>query len=200
MAYVPRAVTQVDRTDPCWTTSCWAAVGSWQTQGATRGRRRPSLERFRKAAGVDLCRPGGPNDIRNGLKGIMYRGRSAWDWGNGRYADDIPLDRLEDQLANRESERLFWLATDFQVWDDEASVCQAGFNDQADAYHAIGVVAGLGKRQNKDKVRVLNPLCDRLKWVPLATVLRAVRRYDREHPGGIDAISIKPPSLAAIGR
>ena len=199
MGYVPKAVTQVDPSDPCWKVSCWAAVGAWLTRGATRGRRRTDPEWFRDRAGVDYCRPGGRDDVRNGLQNIFYRKRSAWDWGNGRVHNDLTRDQLRDRLE-RDSGRLFWLATDFEVWDDQQSVCQPGFNDpqSGDAYHAIGVVAGMGTGKNRGKVRVLNPLCDSIKWVPMATVIRAAGRYAQEHPGLIDALSIAPPDRDEI--
>lgn len=194
MAYVPRAFTQVSPGDPCWKVSCWAAVGAWLTRAATRGRRTPEMAWFRDRAGVSYCRPGGIVYVRNGLQNIFYRRRSAWQWGDGRVHNDLTREELRRRLE-KPSGRLYWLATDFEVWDDGASVCQPGFNDPADgdAYHAIGVVAGLGTGKNKNKVRVLNPLCSTLKWVPLDTVVRAAGRYAKEHPGQIDALSVLPP-------
>lgn len=193
MTYVPRAVTQVDRSDPCWRVSCWAAVGCWLARAASRGRRTPDMEWFRDRAGVDVCRPGGRDDVRNGLLNIRYRQRSLWSWGDGRLVDDLTRVELKVRLLNEDSGRLWWLATDFEVWDHEPSVCQPDFNDRPDAYHAIGVVAGEGTGRNKGKLRVLNPLCSTLKWVPIKTVLDAAQRYAKEHPGRIDALSIKPP-------
>jgi hypothetical protein len=156
------------------------------------------MEWFRSRANVTRCRPGGRDDVREGLMNIRYRRRSLWSWGDGRVVDDLTRQELKARLLNANSERLWWLATDFEVWDDEASVCQADFNDRPDAYHAIGVVAGEGKARNKGKLRVLNPLCDRLKWVPIDTVMDAAQRYAREHPGRIDALSIKPPDREEI--
>lgn len=199
MGYVPRAVTQVDPSDPCWKVSCWAAVGCWLVRGASRGRRKPDMEWFRDRAGVDYCRPGGRNDVRNGLQNIFYRKRSMWDWGDGRVHNDLGWGELHTRLT-KDSGRLFWLATDFDVWTDQASVCQPGFNDPADgdSYHAIGVVAGMGTGKNKGKVRVLNPLCSTLKWVPINVVLNAALQYAKEHPGRIDALSILPPERDEI--
>ena len=199
MGYTPRAFTQVDPSDPCWKVSCWAAVGAWLATAATRGRRRPTVERFREKAGVTFCRPGGRSDVERGLKAIRYRKISAWEWGEGRIYDDLTREQLRNRLDN-DSGRLFWLATDFEVWDDQPSVCQPGFNDPAsgDSYHAIGVVAGLGTGRNQGKVRVLNPLCSTLKWVPLPTVVRAAGRYSKEHPGLIDALSVLPPDRAGF--
>lgn len=194
MAYVPRAFTQVDPSDPCWRTSCWAAVGAWLTNAATRGRRRPDMEWFRQKAGVYRCLPGGPDDVREGLEHIHFKKRTAWDWGKGRSHGDITTEQLRDALSQR-SGRLWWVATEFDGWDDKDSLCQPGYNNPADgdSYHAIGVVAGLGTGKNKGKVRVLNPLCRVLKWVPLHTVISAATRYDKEHPGRINALSVLPP-------
>ena len=194
MAYVPRAFSQVDRSDPCWRTSCWAAVGAWLTNAATRGRRRPDMEWFRDRAGVSHCATGGLDDIRAGLQAIRYKQRTAWEWGAGRVHRDLTGEELRDRLE-KDTGRLFWLATEFDGWDDNASLCQPGYNNPADgdSYHSIGVVAGLGTGPNKNKVRILNPLCQTLKWVPVTTVVRAAVRYAKEHQGLIDALSVLPP-------
>ena len=184
--YVPEFVTQRDGS-PCWTTQCWAAVGAWLTDGASRGRKSPTPTQFRIRAGKGgACQPGGMADWIRGLMAF-----EVWARGKARY--DVPSEEVRRLLLQR-SGKLMALETDFEDWP-ESSVCQPDFNDRENAYHGIGVICGEGTGANKGKVRVMQPLCMGYRWVLVSEVMQAANTYNREHrevPGTLDFVIVTP--------
>lgn len=115
-------------------------------------------------------------------------------WKRGRYIQDVPKAKIRERLLE-DSGKLYAFETDFEVWPDRDS-CSPSFSDQKNAYHSIGVVAGEGTGQNKDKVRVMDPLCGKIKWIGIDGVMASIMRYNAEHgesTGTADLIVLTPP-------
>ncbi len=171
--YVPKHVTQVDGSNSQWQ-NCWAAVGAWLTRGATRSKRRPTPTRFRRWAVKPPKTAGGLADIQRGLQAKRL-------WKHALLKSDIPRADLRERLLAR-SGRLYAAETDFEVYPDKDS-CQPGFTEKENAYHMIGIVAGEGEGEHAGEVRVMDPLCRRMRWVDVDGVVDAIVQYNDEHTG-----------------
>jgi hypothetical protein len=171
----------------CASVNCWAACGSFLTDGASGGRKTPSPTAFRFMARVPSCLPGG---LADAIRGLM----NAGVWNRCKYLADVEKLDLRAMLMRRNG-ALVMLETDFEHWP-ERTVCQPDYNDRENAYHSIVVVCGEGTKQHRGKVRVMNPLCKTLRWVPVESVIEAALIYNREHherPGELDCLVVLPP-------
>jgi len=179
MGYVPGHVTQLDGSECQWS-NCWAAVGAWLCKGATRNDVDLTPPQFRKKAQVPECLPAGLGNIERGM-------RRAGAWGrNCRSLIDVPKADVRKRLLTR-SGRLVALETDFEDWPRPTA---------GDFYHMIGVVCGEGTKENRGKVRVMDPLENRIKWVGIDAVMQAANRYNNQHGeerGTLDLIVVTPP-------
>lgn len=193
MPYVPDHITQEDGSPSQWT-NCWAAVGAWLADGASRGTKVVKPSRFRQLARRPLHVPGGMGDVERGLQRM-----GVWDAARALY--DVPRGTLRERLLEPTGS-LIGAESEFEVWP-VADRCSKSFGDQQDAYHFIGVVAGEGTGVNAGKVRVEDPLCHAMRWVDVDTVVRAIVRYNNEHAGEekgtADIIVVRPPKLPEEG-
>lgn len=109
--------------------------------------------------------------------------------------NDVTKADIRQRLLDR-SGKLYAAETDFEVYPDKDS-CQPGFTDREDAYHMIGIVAGEGEGEHAGEVRVMDPLCRRLRWVDVDGVVDSIVRYNDEHgweaKGTADLIVVQPP-------
>jgi hypothetical protein len=185
--YVPDHVTQEDGSPSQWT-NCWAAVGAWLADVASRGGARPTPSVFRRKARKPIGTPGGSADVERGLQRMGL-------WDECRMIYDVPKATLRERLL--EPTGLFYGAeSDFNVWPRE-SRCSETFGDEKDAYHYIGIIAGEGTDENAGKVRVNDPLCHSYRWVDVDGVVKAIVTYNNEHAGEVngtaDIIVARPP-------
>lgn len=192
--FVADHVTQRDDSECQWR-NCWSSVGCWLAKAASAGKQGGSPTWFRQRCGKAPkpgreCEPGGLADM---IRGLMAMGL----WNRAKYHVDMPIADVRKLLLRRNGAHVA-LETDFEVWEDEKSVCLAGYNDREDAYHSIGVVAGEGTGRHRGEVRVMQPLCREYKWVDVDEVLHAAARYNKEHAETrrtLDLIVVTPPMV-----
>jgi hypothetical protein len=159
--YVAKHVTQADGSRCQWT-NCWAAVGAYLVRSGTRGRKKPTPMQFRKAAGaMKGCRTGGLGDL---IVGCQKYGVKV------TLLTDVTRANARRRLLKADSTKVYAFATDFDAWP-VAYRCQANF----DGYHMVAAVPW------KPSPRMSDPLCKKLKKVPVKVVLNAAIEYNNEH-------------------
>ena len=182
MRYEPEHVTQADGSESEWF-NCWAAVGAWQVDGISGGRCKPSPTWFRHKAGRPPKTTGGLGDIITGISSI-----GGWD--ECKFISDMTAEWFKRRLRTKTGV-LVAVATSFEVWPDGKN-CQPNF----DGYHMIGVVCGADEL---DRVKVMDPLCNRYRWVKVRDVTKAALHYNNEHFGQekdtIDVVLAFPPRI-----
>lgn len=147
---------------------CWVRVASWTIDGATEGKMILSPWAIRELAGTysgnpAVDGPGGAEDVERAIRaaGIPYDART------------MPVDEARRILSTRTPGQFLWLATDFASWPDNKR-CGSDFRGR----HAVGAIPGVTPR---GKVKVMNPLCNVYRFVPLEAVLASMVRYGRDH-------------------
>jgi hypothetical protein len=187
MRYLPEHVTQYDGS-PCEHTNCWATCGAWSVAAITKSKQTPTPSWFRAKARAFGCRTGGLGDIVHGLTAMGLWSRHC------RLVYDKKRADLRALLVKRTG-NLVVVPTDFSKWPEEKKCTNSGF----DGYHMVGVVCGVGAGENKGKVKTMDPMCGRYKWVDVDAVLAAAIQYNNEHPGQpdgtIDFILVFPPMV-----
>lgn len=176
MAYIPTHVTQKDGSLCQWK-NCWAAVGAWLVDGATRGDTRPTPETFRghsKQAGDD-CTTGGLGSISTGM---LTLGIAVRRW------NDVSLEDARQMIAKPRSRRLYAFETDFIEWPEDLK-CQTDF----DGAHMVGVAPSTYAAAT-DTIRTMDPLCTVMKRVPIEAVLACAAAYNHRHGGTIETVDI----------
>ena len=174
--YLAKHITQLN-SGKCRRTNCWAAVGAYLVDMGTRGCKRPTPAQFRRKAGVTTCRTGGLGDV---LRGLAAYGVDA----------KLVKDRTRAQLRYRfsrkgEPRKVYALAFDFEAWPEDKQCVRY------DGYHMVAVISGLNKRK---RVRTMDPLCDRIRWVKRGDVIDAAKQYAREHgQRRVDMVEVKVP-------
>jgi hypothetical protein len=177
----PRYQSQRDGSRNQWF-NCWVKVTSWLVDGATCGRKRPSTQKVRRAAGKPGRATGGQWDAVKVLRKMGLAKRA-------RYYDDMPRRNLRKKLLRRTG-NLVMLETDFENWIDP--------EERGDFYHSIGVIAGAGTGKRRGKVLVMDPYEreKRYKWRDVDDVIDAAMEYAREHAdakGTCDVLIVTPP-------
>lgn len=188
MTYIPEHVTQEDGSPSQWF-NCWAAVGAWLTDGASRGASTPTPSLFRRWARKPPRTTGGMADV---VRGLARKGH----WERCRALYDVPRAEMLDRFK-MPTGTLYGAESDFNAWPEDQR-CSPTFGDQDDAYHFIGIIAGEGQGPNIGRVRVMDPLCKVYRWVEVGDVIRAIVTYNNEHAGETrgtaDLIACRPPA------
>ena len=201
MPYVPGHVPQATGAEAEWR-DCWAAVGAWGIDAASRGRVDLSPTDVRRLARVPDDDGGTLADMaRAFVRKRLWRKRVR-SGGKRRlsaqYLDDRTPAKMRALFKAKPSGggKLYLAESDFEVAPNYA-VCQPGFNKRRNAYHAIGIVPGEGKGKRKGMIRVMDPLCRKMTWWKIGDVIRAIRRYNdemaHEKLGTADLIVVNVP-------
>jgi len=203
MAFIPKHKTQVDGSVCQWT-NCWCTVGAWCSASANRNKPNPDPSEFRKWARRPDCQTGGLGDIARGLSRKNLWSRTVTSGGkkrkNARYLNDRTRKQLRALFTAKPKGggKVFAAESEFNVWPVKDR-CSKSFGNKANAYHMIGIVPGTGKGKNKGKVRVMDPLCKRYRWVDVDVVIKAIVTYNNEHYGErlntADLIVVNVPDL-----
>lgn len=169
--YTPKPIPQLDGSRS-QSKNCWAAVGAWLADGASKGRKRLKPEVFRQKSKKPANTTGGLADLARGLTTMKL-------WQRGRYRNDLTRRQMRRRFSAK-SRKLYGAESDFKAYPP-LKKCQPGFN----GYHAIGIKPGLGAKSKgrAKKVRVMNPLCKRWTWVNVDRVIDAIISYNNKHSG-----------------